>query len=288
MLEKNPKYREAIKRTLLYSSIFRYPLTYYQLLTFLIIEPQKEINTKSFEYELAKLIKKQYVVIEDEKCILPGTKYVEWDKGKKLAKILIKKNRTTFKMLKGIPWVKFIGITGSGAAYNSDKDSDLDIFVITQKNRTWITRCIFAIILKLIFKSYVKKGIDPNIFIDETNLEWPKEHQNLYTANEIIRMHPIFNKDNTYFKFLDSNKWIEQHMGNFRAYYVTADNKNPKESLQGEHMLNLIDSILMILQKVYMKRRITNEIVKKHFIHFNKNDSTNPILSKYQEKTSNL
>jgi len=287
MVEKNPKYREAIKKTLLYSSIFRYPLTYYQLLNFLIIDPQKEINTKSFQYELAKLIRKQYVIVEDEMCFLPGTKYVDWTEGKRHAKALIKKNRGVFKILGKIPWVHFIGITGSGAAYNSDKESDLDIFVITRRNRVWLTRLVFAIILKGILKNYVKKGIDPNIFIDETQLEWPKQQQNLYIANEIVRMHPIVNKENMYFKFLHENKWIEKHMGNFKTHYV-----NPlrvkKNRFQGEILLNTIDTLLMALQRIYMRRKKTNEITKKHFIHFNKNDSTNPILEKYQEKTSTL
>jgi len=287
MHEKNPKYREAIKKTLIYSSIFRYPLTYYQLLNFLIIEPENEIKIKSFEYELAKLIKKQYVIVEEDRCILPGIKYVEWKSGKKLSKILIKKNRSTFKIIQRIPWIKFIGITGSGAAYNSTEDSDLDIFVITQKNRLWITRLFLAIILKHILKNYVKKGVDPNIFIDETKLEWPKDRQNLYVANEIVRMHPIIDKDNTYFKFLAKNKWIKEFMGNFRTYEYEEDKKK-KVTPQGELLLNLIDSILMGLQRLYMFKKVTNEIMSKHFIHFNKNDSTNPVLEKYNEKISTL
>lgn len=287
MTEKNPKYKEAIKKTLIYSSIFRYPLTYYQLLNFLIIEPQEKINIKSFEYELAKLIKKQYVVVEHEKCILPGTKYIEWQDAKKYAKTLIKKNRPTFKILKKIPWIKFIGITGSGAAYNSDAESDLDILVITQKNRIWITRGIMAFILKVILGNYVKKGVDPNIFITDTSMEWPKEQQNLYVANEIVRMHPIYDKDNTYFKFLHSNKWIENYLGNFKTHYIENTLEN-QQKYQGEVLLNLIDYLFMLLQKTYMRKKVTSEIVKKQFIHFNKNDSSNPILDKYQEKTSTL
>ena len=286
MTEKNPKYREAIKKTLLYSYIFRYPLSYYQLLNFLIIEPQEEINTKSFEYELAKLIKKQYVIVENERCILPGVKYVDWSTAKKQAKTLIKKNRGTFKILKNLPWIKFIGITGSGAAYNSDSESDLDIFIITQKNRVWLTRGFMAIILKFVLKNYVSKGIDPNIFVDESTMEWPKDQQNLYVANEIIRMHPIYDKDNTYFRFLHQNKWIENHMGNFKTHYI--EDAENKVKNQGEHVLNILDTLSMLLRRAYMHKKITTEKVKKHFIHFNKNDSTNPILSKYQEKVSTL
>lgn len=283
MSQKDPTYKEAIKKTMIYSSIFKYPLTYYQLLNYLIIEPQGKINIKSFQYELAKLIKKQYIKVEDERCYLPGIKYIEWKERKKVSKSLIKKNKPIFKILEQIPWVKFIGITGSVAAFNADSNADIDVFIITQKNRAWLTRGFFTIILKFILKNYVSKGIDPNIFIDETALEWPKDKQNIYTANEIARMIPIINKENTYFKFIQSNNWVRNYLGNFKIYKEKLSTKK-EDTNQGNTLLNILDDLAMKLQVLYMKKKKTQEITKKHFIHFNKNDSTNPVIDKYNEK----
>lgn len=283
MSQKDQSYKEAIQKTMLYSSIFKYPLTYYQLLSYLIIESQEKINIRAFQYELAKLIKKQYIKVEDEMCYLPGVKYVEWKKRKKMSKTLIRRNKYVFRILESIPWVKFIGITGSVAAYNADMDADIDIFVITQLNRVWITRGFFTIILKIILGNYVFKGIDPNIFVDETSLEWPKEKQNLYTANEIVRMHPVVNKNNMYFRFMEKNLWVKDYLGNFRINTNKIE-KEPHHEYQGLKFLNSLDNIAMFLQVNYMKKRKTKEVTKKHFIHFNKKDSTDPILDKYNEK----
>ena len=292
MAEKNPTYKRAIKKTLLYSSVFKYPLTYYQLFNLFIIDAQKELNQPSFLYELAKLINKQFVIVEDEKCYLPGVKYADWKKRGRTSKVLVRKNKAVFKILERIPWIKFIGITGSVAARNADKNDDLDIFVITKRNRVWITRGFLALILKSILKNYVKRGIDPNIFIDETNLEWPLEQRNVYVANEVIRMYPVIDKEDTYFKFLEQNKWIGEYMGNFKTNYIEEDlnqnKKRKKNDNQGDVLLNILDNLAMFLQKLYMKKKVTNEIAKKHFIHFNKKDSSNPILEKYQEKLSTI
>lgn len=290
MVRKDHKYKTAIKKTLIYSSIFKYPLTYYQLLNYLIIDPQKKINIKTFDYELSKLINKKYIKVDDEKCYLPGIKYVDWKKKKKISKVLIRQNKYAINILGKIPWVNFIGITGSIAAYNADKDADIDILVITQTNRLWITRGLFTLILKLILKNYVHKGIDPNIFLDETNLEWEKDKQNLYTANEIVRMQPIVNKNDTYFKFMQANKWIKSYMGNYPSYnYEEKKNKSDKkEKIQGEFLFNFLDSLAMYLQIKYMHNKKTKEVTTKHLIHFNKNDSTNPILKKYSEKIENI
>jgi len=288
MSQKDQTYKEAIQKTMAYSSIFKYPLTYYQLLNYLIIAPQEKVNMRAFQYELAKLIKKQYIKVEDEKCYLPGVKYVEWKKRKKISKTLIKKNKYAFKILEKLPWVKFMGITGSVAAYNADEDADIDIFVITQHNRVWLTRGFFTIILKIILGNYVSKGIDPNIFIDENKLEWPKDRQNLYTANEIIRMYPIVSKENIYFKFISKNSWVRNYLGNFKHQQYRSDKTHSKENNhnnQGEVLFNILDNIAMFLQIKYMRKKKTNEITEKHFIHFNKNDSTSPILDKYKEKT---
>lgn len=284
MNELNIKYNTAIKNTLIYSSIFKYPLTYYQILNFLIIDEQENINIKIFQQELARLIKKKYIIVKDEMCFLPGVRYLNWHLGRKFSKKIFKKNRHIFKILNKIPWIKFIGATGSSAAKNSNAQSDLDVFIITQKNRVWLTRFFVTIILKTIFKSYVKKGIDPNIYIDETCLSWPTKHRNLYVANEIIRMEPIIDKENYYFKFLNANKWVNHYIGNFKAYYVKQDitkNKN-------EFFLSFLDTLLMYIQIFYMKKRITSEVVKKNFIHFNKNDSTHPVLNKYQQKIKSI
>lgn len=286
MATKNEIYREAIKKTLLYSSIFKYPITYYQILNFLIIDEQNKIDIKIFETELAKLIKQKYVNVKDERCYLPGVKYNNWNKAGKISKKLFKKNKYVIKNLTKIPWIKYIGATGSYAAKNSNNKSDLDLFIITQKNRVWITRLFVTILLKFVFKNYVVKGIDPNIYISESSMKWPSSSRNLYVANEIIRMETLFDRDNYYFSFIKNNKWVLDYAGNFKSYYQNIKNKSNKYN--SEPLMNLLDTLLMKMQINYMKNKITSEVVKKDFIHFNKNDSTHPVLSRYKQKIETL
>jgi len=60
--------------------------------------------------------------------------------GKKRSAAIISENLPVLKFIGGIPWVKMVAITGSLAAYNPEKDSDIDMMIITKQNRVWITR----------------------------------------------------------------------------------------------------------------------------------------------------
>src|SRR5258708_2858873 len=186
----------AIKNTLQYRAIFKYPLSFQQLQTYLICR-------KGFEYEffkktVSRLHKKNYIKAKDEKFTLPSLKPFSWDLRGKYSKEHIERNSKVFKKLGSIKWIKMLAVTGSVAAFNADKDDDIDIFIVTERNRLWLTRFFVVLMLKAmgVYRSETNpnKKICPNILIDETQLEWNKDKQNIYVAHEIAMMYPIINR----------------------------------------------------------------------------------------------
>lgn len=279
------KYKNAILKTLAYSSVFKYPLTFHQLSTYLISK-NNEQDYDSFVSELNDLVRTRRVKVKDRRYILPETKYIDAKKRKRETDTLIERNLRVFKILKTIPWIKFIGITGSTAAGNTTKDSDIDVLIVTSKNRLWITRGFIAVILRDILKNYVYKGVDPNIYLDETSLKWPEEKQNIYIANDLIRIIPMVDKNYTYFKFLRANKWALEYFPNFniciehKPKFKTFDNTNP--------LMNFLDNVAMKIQLKYMAKKKTHEITEKHHIHFNVNDSTRKVLTLLTRKINQI
>jgi len=57
-----------------------------------------------------------------------------------------------------------------------------------------------------------------NMWLDEVALELPKNRQNLRNAVDMILMKKVFDKNDTYLKFLKANKWAKKFVAT--PYYV--------------------------------------------------------------------
>jgi len=276
----------AIQKTLAYSSVFKYPLTFYQLSTCLI--SNKNFKHKEFRKQLKRLVSKGYIKQRKGKYFLPGIKNIDPERRKEYSKRLIRKNRKILKFLQSVPWIKMICITGSTANYNADHKTDLDLMFVTAKNRVWLTRGFVFLILRIIGKlppsDFDNREICPNIFMDEKNLSWKKDQRNLYVAQNIITMQPIYNKENMYFRFLRANTWVRKHVAQFNFYTPI---KFSKLRSSRSTILNSLEKLSYKMQMEYMKKRQTKEVTTKRLIHFNKHDNSPKTLKAYKSVLGN-
>ncbi len=277
----------SIKKTLAYSGVFNYPLSFFQLANFLIT--RQTFDYGFFKQSLRRLIKSRQIKVKDEKFYFSGIKPLSWDLRLKYSKDLINLHEESLKVLTKIPWIKMIGITGSVAAYNAEKNDDLDIFIVTSKSRIWLTRGFVAAFL-IIMKKYPNRKSDspkicPNIFVDEDHLAWPIEKQNIYTAHEIALLQPIYSKDDIYFRFLNENRWMREYL----PYFVFEIPKRIKGGFEPKSILvTLAEKLAMNFEMVYMRSKQTTEVTTRGIIHFNKKDSTQNVLRKYKQFTAKL
>ena len=91
-------------------------------------------------------------------------------------------------------------------------------------------------------------------------------------------MHPVVNKEDMYFKFIRANDWIFEFFRDFKID-VSVDYSESK-SKQGA-VINAVENMLRKYQMWYMKRKRTNEITERTYIHFNREDWSDKILAKY-------
>lgn len=273
---------KAIKKTLTYSAVFKYPMSFNQLATFLI--SKQKFNYDTFVKSLYRLIKKRHIRMAKGKFYLNGIKPVSWEKRYKNSQTIIKKSLKAIKLLEIVPWLKMIAITGSVAANNAEENDDVDLFIITQSNRLWLTRGFTTIVLSIARKYAIgknnKEKLCCNIFIDENHLRWPNEKSNLFVAHDILSMQPILNRDNTYFKFVKANKWALEYFG---QYHIELPNLFEDNKKNGNRLGNYFDDLAMKAQLNYMKKKKTTEITKKGFLHFNKHDHTEIVLGSYKK-----
>ncbi|MBT6401129.1 hypothetical protein HN803_06015 [candidate division WWE3 bacterium] len=276
----------AILETLGYRSIFNYPMSFYQINTFLL--SKRKVRPEVLKNALNHLVRTRKLGVKVDKYYIYKNKTVPWKQRYNNSQRLLKRAQNISKILSKIPWIKFIGVTGSVAAFNGTKNDDIDFFIVTKAKRLWLTRGFVFLILKILdllrTDEDPNRKICPNIFVDETNLAWDKKARNVYVAHEVVMLHSVFDRDDTYFRFIKSNDWAFKFFANLQPpdYYVKRAkiNKNP--------LLGFLEGWAYKTQLGYMKKRKTKEVTKRNIIHFNKVDNTEDILGGYKEIKSKL
>lgn len=276
--------QKAIVRTLLYSDIFDYPLTKDEIWKFLI--SGKRISKKSFDKIMRKhpsfsFKKGFYYIPGREKIISKRTQRREESKRK------LHLAHTIVSYLSFIPTILFIGISGALALENAKKDDDIDLFIITQKNSLWITRFLVLALLQFLGKRRKRGEVDTadkvccNMFINEENLMFPKDRRDVFTAHEIVQLKPLFDKGNTYIRFMKENKWVEKYMPN-AIEIKKLKNKSPNYVIT--QLLHLFEFFAKRFQLWYMKNHRTKETILDTFLAFHPYDYRSVILNAYKNR----
>lgn len=290
------KIQTAIYKTLIYADLFHFPLADKEIHQYLIWEEKtKPPAFKMVQNTLSQLKipnKNGYYYLFDKEIVIQRLNKANPSRKKKQIAQKI------CKILSKIPMVKFIGISGNLAMDNAGEKDDIDLFIIAQKNTLWLTRLLTTLLLDL--KKLRRRPstlnfqdkICLNLFLDEGNLTLPSNKQNLYTAHEICQLKPIYNKENTYQKFLLANSWIQKYLPNsYTQKKLNHFNHIAiKSRLAGKlyiHLLNIILFILnyfiMLPQLLYMRSRRTKEIIDKNIIFFHPQDNSGIILKKFNK-----
>jgi hypothetical protein len=221
----------SIIRTLCYSQIFSYPLTFSELWKYIIHSKKitrEELALNLYENRNFFQEVREYIVLPgDIKLIKTRNERIAHSK-RKLAKALWISN-----ILSLIPTVKLIGISGSLSMYNTKINDDIDLFFITSKRMLWTTRFLVNIVLILLKEKrlrndkFAKDKICPNMFMADDYMELPKNKRNLYTAHEVAQMKVLYSKNNTHNRFLYKNSWILKYLPNV---FEKEDRVSPKET----------------------------------------------------------
>ncbi len=284
--------KESILKTLLYSDIFDYPLRSEEIWKFLI-SGNKEDKQSFLKYLNLKNnffdCKNNLYFINGRAALVKKRQEKEKHSFKKikLAKKIIQK-------LSLIPTVYFIGISGALAMKNSDKDDDIDLFVITARDSVWTTRLMMVIMLNFM-RVYRKRNeenvsnkICLNMFVDDSALAFPKDRIDLYTAHEITQILPIFNKDMIYEKLINSNIWIKDFLPNAfsQKSIIPFVSKTSFFNKVINYLLRIpiIEFITRNIQFRYMKKHITRETISNNFLAFHPFDYKKHVLKNYKKK----
>lgn len=218
-LEKN------ILLTLIFFGILQKSLTereFYELLW------QKETNFNEFKKALQKLVKAGKIEKSDKYYYLPGNKNIITKIVKKeaLSKKYWREAKKVIKLLARAPFVKMIAVSGSLALENVNKNSDIDLVILSDKKHLRLTRDITIVMLamlkRLVRQCSSKIKFGPDIFMDFRNssLESVAEgflgFRRMYSVYLTALAKPVYIKKNAHLSYQKNNNWLKHYLPNFQ------------------------------------------------------------------------
>jgi len=211
---------KAIIKTLAFFNIFDYPLTDWEIYKYLWV---KDLNKKKYNYgEIKNALNNIYSIEQREgfyflqgKSDLVATR--------KQRQIISKKKYQRalwiIKVLSLLPFTKMIAVCNTLAYDNVRDDSDIDLFIVTAKNKIWTTRFYVATLLKILHlrptAENKKNKICLNFFItrDNLNLQPLMIEDDVYFTYWFKQVLPVYN-DKIFSKLMTENIVIKNNINN--------------------------------------------------------------------------
>ncbi|MBN1494234.1 hypothetical protein JW911_00680 [Candidatus Peregrinibacteria bacterium] len=207
------KKRMSFIKTICFFDCFDFALTNEEICEYMLY--------KKWSYdELYNFINHEEFVIENNCHVYLKGRFLTVDVRTDMehrAKKLIRKAQKFIKYMQLLPFIRMIGICNSLAFYDADKGSDIDIFIITEKNRLFTARLFAFIFTQFLGIRRHGRKIKGRFCLsfwvsrDNMNLETLKLNtDDIYFIYWIRLMQPIIGKK-TYMDFLNENAWIHNY-----------------------------------------------------------------------------
>ena len=204
--------RDVLK-TLLYFDIFDHPLNSEEIYRFL---PSNSTNAAAIEVACQNLPLVDLLKNEGGFFSLktnPFSSLVIRQRKEARAKDLMRIAQLMARLIKRMPFVRAVAISGELSKGVAGDKSDIDFFIITARDRLWICRTLL-IILKKVFFLNSRKFLCLNHFISEERL--PFEEKSVYTAIEIATLKALSN-ERLVNEYRSENSWVNEYLPNVEA-----------------------------------------------------------------------
>ena len=292
--------KKNILATLAYFDLFNYPLTMDEVFLYL---PEKCAQDE-FEYAMRSLVIERLVYKFGRFYSLKNDYFLVERRiaGNIKAKEMIAIAGKVSDLLIRFPYVRGIAISGSLSKNFADEDSDIDLFIITAKNRLWIARTLMHFFKKFTFLVKKEDYFCMNYYIDEQELLI--RERNIYTAIEVATLMPLHG-DTCFEQFYATNLWTRNYLPNRCLRLTTAKAvknsffKRLFERLFDNRLGNMIDNWLMRItagrwhKKMEMKKRNHRGIIMamdtgKHYAKPDPKNFQSKLIAKYTNKVLQL
>jgi hypothetical protein len=193
------------------------------------------------------------------------------------------------RLVRHVPWVLGAAVTGSHAVGGARPQDDVDLLVITEKNRVWLSR------LALLFVSWrhgrrphlpggdISHSWDLNLWLDETRLGLPPQKRTVYEAYEMVQTQWIFDRKDIQSRFFAANPWGAKYLLFWPALSVVTGTPAASRARDFFDWMSVLDWLAFAIQIGYRTLRHGPQKVDKHSAFFHRPGTKHTILSAWKK-----
>ncbi len=198
-------------------------------------------------------------------------------------------------------WLKAAVITGSTAVNSAWREDDVDLMIISRKNRLWLLRtmvlCWELFTGRKKFGSSSKQDWCFNLWLSAEELSMEPDRRSFYTALEICQTDWFYQTDQLELRFLQANDWLEDYLPNYyQDKLVQARSRNKpqieeaKSNFFFSFFLNQLNRLLFWIESSYthFKTGIPREHLRLGQAFFHKKASSQALLIRLKLRLKEL
>jgi hypothetical protein len=199
----------AIARSVIYASLFDYPLTLQQLHQTLL-ESDQTAQEILATYASSEML--QAIVEYREGFFFPrGRRDLLTERRLREARscAFLARHRRLLTLVCAVPYVRMVALSGSIAHLNLEGGGDLDLFIVTRGRRVWTVTLAVLILARLMRQ---RRIVCANFVVADSQLAL--EQQDLFTANQVIHLRPLVGAS-LFQELLSANPFVARFYPNF-------------------------------------------------------------------------
>jgi hypothetical protein len=201
----------AIARSVVYASLFDYPLTLAQLHRTLI-ESEQTASEILAVYDGSEILQRM-IEYRDGFFFPAGRSDLVAERARREARSreFLRRNEGLLRLICALPYTRLVALSGSVAHMNLEPDGDLDLFVITKGPRVWTVTVALLLLAKLLRR---RRVVCANFVVADSHLAL--DQQDLFSANQAIHLRPLVGAP-TLARFLTANPFVARIYPNASA-----------------------------------------------------------------------
>jgi len=222
----------AVLRSIVYASLFDYPLTLAQLESSLLGVRASAAAIASWLRNSELL---QSAIEHRDGLYFPaGQSALVKTRARReaLSRELLDRDQRVLRLISNMPFVRMVALSGSLAHLNAEGSADLDLFVITTPQRVWSVTLAALVLTKLL---RCRKHLCMNYVVSEHALAI--EPQDLFSANQIIHLRPVIGH-RVFERFVKANPFVRDYYPNFEVPSGQPESQDPSPKSLIERVLS--------------------------------------------------
>lgn len=201
----------AIARSVVYASLFDYPLTLEQLHRTLVESEQTAAEILAV-YDGSEIL--QRIIEFRDGFFFPAGRsglIAERARRESRSREFLRRHERLLRLICALPYTRLVALSGSIAHMNLEPDGDLDLFVITKGPRVWTVTVALLLLAKLLRR---RRVVCANFVLADSHLTI--DEQDLFSANQAIHLRPLVGAP-TLARFLAANPFVARIYPNASA-----------------------------------------------------------------------